>query len=338
MAGNAPPPHRTQIPNIVDDLGLDPYERALYVHYKRVCGENQGAYCYEATRTTAGKVKMSAAQVSVSRRVLAERGLIIVQAETRPVVVVVVNIWEINTAFYKLEHRPDVDGWSVEQVKIWLCDMSTDVHTMNVTSHNESDTRSYSEHSLTESDARSYSEHQAIDMSSDVHTVKQRIESSLIVSSPKKESEEESGKPPPSPIKVIPVIPDEVARRGQIQPKPDPPPPRLEYTPFLRKFLAYFNAKRFRNDTQAQTVSGLIERHGEAEIEELAGWAAKKGMGLGQAIPAIETASKHPKPTRNGANHYGKQQPTINRADLADPANFAAQLEAVSGKPRPPGG
>lgn len=58
MTDKAPPPHRTQIPNIVDDLGLDPYERALYVHYKRVCGENQGAYCYEATKTTAQKTKM----------------------------------------------------------------------------------------------------------------------------------------------------------------------------------------------------------------------------------------------------------------------------------------
>lgn len=165
MTNPAPPPHRTQIPNIVDDLGLDPYERALYVHYKRVCGENQGAYCFEATRTTAGKVKMSTGQVSLARKSLAERGLIIVQAESRPVVVTVVNIWEINTSFYKLEYRPDVTDWTIEQVKIWLHDMSTDVHTVNVSSHNDIDTRSPSEHP-------------PIDMSSDVHTVKQRSKDS----------------------------------------------------------------------------------------------------------------------------------------------------------------
>jgi hypothetical protein len=184
----APPPNRTQIPNIVDDLGLDPYERALYVHYKRVCGENQGAYCYEATRTTAGKVKMSAGQVSQARKSLTERGLIIVQAETRPVVVTIVNIWEINTAFYKLEYRPDVDTWTIEQVQVWLCDMSTDVHTVNVSSHNDIDTRSPDEHILTEQPPDVHTVNIGNNMSTDVHTVKQRRVSSLIESSPKKES------------------------------------------------------------------------------------------------------------------------------------------------------
>jgi hypothetical protein len=173
---DAPPPNRTQIPNIVDDLGLDPYERALYVHYKRVCGENQGAYCYEATRTTAGKVKMSTGQVSSARKSLTERGLIIVQAETRPVVVTIVNIWEINTAFYKLEYRPDVDTWTIEQVQVWLYDMSTDVHTVNVSSHNDSDIRSPDERNLTEYVPDVHCVNIGDNMSSDVHTVKQRID------------------------------------------------------------------------------------------------------------------------------------------------------------------
>lgn len=183
ITDKAPPPHRTQIPNIVDDLGLDPYERALYVHYKRVCGENQGAYCFEATKTTAQKVKMSTGQVSEARRNLANRGLIIVQ-DGRPIVVTVINVWELNTQFYHLEHRPDIDGWTIEQIKLWLCDMSNDVHTVNVTSHNDIDTRSPDERNQTEDKAdvhtvneRSYSERHPDDMSNDVHTVKQRIES-----------------------------------------------------------------------------------------------------------------------------------------------------------------
>lgn len=181
---NDPPPSRTQIPNIVDDMGLNPYERALYVHYKRVCGENQGAYCFEATKTTAQKTKMSAGQVSTSRQVLVERGLIIVQ-EGRPIVVTVVNIWEMNTGFYQLEHRPDVEGWTVEQVKLWL----SDIHTVNVNSHNESNLPTRNEHSLTENsgdvhtvNVNSYSERQEShndNMSSNVHTVKQRSKDSL---------------------------------------------------------------------------------------------------------------------------------------------------------------
>lgn len=70
---------------------------------------------------------------------------------------------------------------------------------------------------------------------------------------------------------------------------------KVEYTPFLRDFLARFNAKRFRNPTQFKTVSDLVDQHGEAELESLAEWAANKGMGLGQAIPAIKSALKNPK-------------------------------------------
>lgn len=178
-------------------MGLDPYERALYVHYKRVCGENQGAYCFEATKTTAQKVKMSTGQVSEARKQLAEKGLIIVQ-DGRPVVVTVVNIWDLNTAYYQLEHRPDVEGWTVEQVKLWL----GDVHSMNISSHNDSNIVTRSEPNLTEDNGdvhpmnvNSYSERNTIDnknMSSNVHTVKQRIEDSLKEeSNPSEESKRE---------------------------------------------------------------------------------------------------------------------------------------------------
>lgn len=203
-AAEKAPPNRTQIPNIVDDLGLNPYERTLYVHYKRVCGENPGAYCFEATKTTAQKVKMSTGQVSEARKSLALRGLVIVQ-ESRPVVVTIVNIWELNTAFYKLEHRPDVDGWGVEQIKRWLYDMSSDVHTVNVSSHNDSNLRSPDETNLPEDDKKVSDVHTVNEkledvhtvnvngnMSSYVHTVKQRRDSLDIGINPSIESKRES--------------------------------------------------------------------------------------------------------------------------------------------------
>ncbi|GAF99333.1 unnamed protein product, partial [marine sediment metagenome] len=37
----------TMMPNIIDDMGLDPYAFRLYVHLRRVAGEN-GA-CWQST-------------------------------------------------------------------------------------------------------------------------------------------------------------------------------------------------------------------------------------------------------------------------------------------------
>lgn len=61
---------RTEIPNMYDDAGLDPFAFRLLVHYVRV------GSCWEATRTTADKCGMSPAQVVGKRRELAKAGWI----------------------------------------------------------------------------------------------------------------------------------------------------------------------------------------------------------------------------------------------------------------------
>lgn len=61
---------RTEIPNMYDDAGLDPFAFRLLVHYVRV------GSCWESTRTTAKKCGMSPAQVVGKRRELAEGGWI----------------------------------------------------------------------------------------------------------------------------------------------------------------------------------------------------------------------------------------------------------------------
>ncbi len=108
---------RTEVPNIIDDLGLDPHERALYVHYKRSCGGNDCEWT-ESARVTGQKTKMSHTRAASARASLVKRGLIqLIPKGNDGTAVRIVNIWELNTLFYQDDNRPDIDGWTVEQLK-----------------------------------------------------------------------------------------------------------------------------------------------------------------------------------------------------------------------------
>lgn len=73
-------------------------------------------------------------------------------------------------------------------------------------------------------------------------------------------------------------------------PKDDPPAATLPLTDGLSFALTSFNRKRFANPIQKDTISSLEKTYGTSRLKEVITWAAKKGMGLGQAIPAIEKA------------------------------------------------
>jgi len=59
--------YRTEIPNVVFTLGLDPYALTLYCHLKRTTGAADGGLCYKSTRTLADETGMSAGKVSEAR-------------------------------------------------------------------------------------------------------------------------------------------------------------------------------------------------------------------------------------------------------------------------------
>lgn len=59
--------YRTEIPNVVFTLGLDPYALALYCHLKRTTGAADGGLCWKSTRTLAEETKMSVGKVSEAR-------------------------------------------------------------------------------------------------------------------------------------------------------------------------------------------------------------------------------------------------------------------------------
>lgn len=95
--------YRIEIPNIVDDMGLSPYELRLYVHIKRRAGAGEGGTCREGTRRMAAVCKMSIGQVSQAKQKLKEAGLINVElgvGPSSPDVITITDIWPKNFRTY----------------------------------------------------------------------------------------------------------------------------------------------------------------------------------------------------------------------------------------------
>jgi DnaD/phage-associated family protein len=89
--------YRIELPNLYDDADLDPYEFRLLAHYKRV-----GA-CYESTRATAEKCKMSVGKVSAARDSLHEKGFIVIDeyvSKYDTLQITVTDVWAENFAKY----------------------------------------------------------------------------------------------------------------------------------------------------------------------------------------------------------------------------------------------
>jgi len=106
----------TQMPNIVDELDLDPYEFRLYMAYKRVAGE--GGSCYMKTSTLLEKTKMGERKFQHCKKSLSKpraelEGLSLITIIPRyhplekrrlPDDVIINNIWGVN--FSKNNYTP----------------------------------------------------------------------------------------------------------------------------------------------------------------------------------------------------------------------------------------
>jgi predicted transcriptional regulator len=94
----------TATPNmILDHPELDIYDAMLYIHIKRIAGEN--GQCWASIRYLAGKMKVSKSQVQKSLQKLLKLGLIrhagTRKIKTRPRnVYEIVDIWEMNVNYY----------------------------------------------------------------------------------------------------------------------------------------------------------------------------------------------------------------------------------------------
>lgn len=96
--------YRTEIPNLVDDLGLSPHAYRLYGHMKRVCGANPSGRCYQGTRTLAKHCKMSVGKISEAKKELIAFKLIAVEtfpaSENKPDQIRILDVWRANFERY----------------------------------------------------------------------------------------------------------------------------------------------------------------------------------------------------------------------------------------------
>lgn len=105
--------YRTEIPNLLDEMRLSPFEMALYVHVKRRAGD--GGKCNENSRELAAATSMSAGQVSAAKNSLKQRGLIEVSTVKGRDVITVCDIWQQNLEHFSLRLADRSPGEQTDQ-------------------------------------------------------------------------------------------------------------------------------------------------------------------------------------------------------------------------------
>lgn len=113
----------TMFPNIIDDSSLDPYEFRLLVHYYRV------GNCWEGTRTTAEKCKMSVGAVSKKRLSLSQKGWITLKKGTQAdtIKITVTDKWDENMRHFTRSPQ----GLDVHQANSKCSPGEQSVHSVN---------------------------------------------------------------------------------------------------------------------------------------------------------------------------------------------------------------
>lgn len=138
--------------NMADD-DLNPYQYRLYGHYKRVCGESRDGACWESTRTTAEKCRMSAGKVTSTRRELVEMGYIQITAgaKDQTLAVTLKDMMGVNIRRYQ---KSESSEFGVHEVNTSVQDMNTTVHEVNQTVHEVKQRRYREEEDKTQDRAR----------------------------------------------------------------------------------------------------------------------------------------------------------------------------------------
>ena len=96
--------HFTQVPHLVDDMELSLAAFRLYVHLKRVTGDNEGGLCWEGQDRLADICRMNTKTVVRAKKELAAAGLIKIETDIkggRPRhIIKVIDVWDKNQANY----------------------------------------------------------------------------------------------------------------------------------------------------------------------------------------------------------------------------------------------
>lgn len=118
---------RTELPNIVDDMGLSVQAFRLYAHIKRVAGAQDDGRCWQSTKTLAVSCKMSTGKVVEAKQELVKHDLITLvrgdQKKSETDNIYINDIWAKNFAHFSpapcstSEHPVQQVNTPVQQVK-----------------------------------------------------------------------------------------------------------------------------------------------------------------------------------------------------------------------------
>lgn len=103
----------TMMPNVIDDMHLSPFAFRLYLHLKRVAGDD--GKCYQSTETLSKACEMSAGSVSKAKLELVSKSLIEIKiisgdhGEFYRHEITIIDIWKINAETFACSpHEQDV--------------------------------------------------------------------------------------------------------------------------------------------------------------------------------------------------------------------------------------
>lgn len=119
--------YRTEIPNLVLEMGLSPHALALYIHFKRTAGQD-GA-CWKSTRTLSKAVGMSTGKVSEARQELEDRELIKVKRpedQSKSITIAIVDIWASNFAHFAADENETEDQTERSEYERSVQNMNTE--------------------------------------------------------------------------------------------------------------------------------------------------------------------------------------------------------------------
>jgi hypothetical protein len=115
----------SQIPNLVCEMNLTPYEMTAYIYFKKIAGDH-GA-CWKHSTRLAEDMRMSTGSLSKAKQGLVRKGLIVIQPITEPITIQghelkpqgrgkpahlirIIDIWELNKqVFLGLISLPEIN-------------------------------------------------------------------------------------------------------------------------------------------------------------------------------------------------------------------------------------
>lgn len=121
----------TMIPNMVDDADLSVYAFRLYVHFKRVAGDD--GTCWQSVGTLAKACKMSVGSIHNARKELEGAGLVRLEIVDNPrggrdfIRVTIMDIWGENASKYSTTSSREI-ATSPHELTTSSCELATSPH------------------------------------------------------------------------------------------------------------------------------------------------------------------------------------------------------------------